>query len=298
MSKLLKYLIFTFATSYALQILSSHDLNVDNPSGLITFNYAVSMCMFMPTIGVLIARGSIREMGWNPRFGENIKPLLFVWLSPTVFQIVGSLCYFIVYPGDFDLSGIYLKETDPAAFEELKNSGGSYIGYVAREVFSSFTSFFVLPSVIMGMGEEIGWRGFMYPELKERFGRTKGRLLGGVIHGTWHFPLMLLIGYEYGYDYIGAPVFGLFVFCIFTVTTGIITDYIYEKSGSIWFAGMLHGTINSSFNPYMTMKGYYPDRTVLGPSNVGLIAVIPMALFAAGIIYFEKRRESMEYADF
>ena len=143
MSKLLKYLIFTFATSYALQILGSHDLNVDNPSGLITFNYAVSMCMFMPTIGVLIARGNIREMGWNPRFGENIKPLLFVWLSPTIFQIVGSLCYFIVYPGDFDLSGIYLKETDPAAFEELKNSGGSYIGYVAREVFSSFTSFFV-----------------------------------------------------------------------------------------------------------------------------------------------------------
>ena len=34
----------------------------------------------------------------------------------------------------------------------------------------------------------------MYPILKEYFGITKGRLVGGVIWGVWHWLIMLLAG--------------------------------------------------------------------------------------------------------
>ena len=50
----------------------------------------------------------------------------------------------------------------------------------------------------------------MMPHLKKQLGLLNGRLLGGVIWGVWHWPLMLLVGYEYGTNYLGAPVLGLF----------------------------------------------------------------------------------------
>ena len=41
----------------------------------------------------------------------------------------------------------------------------------------------------------------MMPHLKAQLGLLNGRLLGGVIWGVWHWPLMLLVGYEYGTNY-------------------------------------------------------------------------------------------------
>ena len=46
-----------------------------------------------------------------------------------------------------------------------------------------------LVNTFAALGEEVGWRGFLYPQLKARFGITAGRLIGGVIWGAWHFPL-------------------------------------------------------------------------------------------------------------
>ncbi len=51
-------------------------------------------------------------------------------------------------------------------------------------------------NMLFAVGEEAGWRGYMMPQLKERFGLLNGRLLGGVIWGVWHWPIMLLTGYD------------------------------------------------------------------------------------------------------
>ena len=39
---------------------------------------------------------------------------------------------------------------------------------------------------------------------------------------------MIFVGYEYGKDYIGAPVLGLFVFCLYTISMGIVSDFLLE----------------------------------------------------------------------
>ena len=60
----------------------------------------------------------------------------------------------------------------------------SYIletGLVAITLAPAINMFFAL-------GEEAGWRGYMMPRLKERFGLLNGRMLGGVIWGVWHWP--------------------------------------------------------------------------------------------------------------
>lgn len=289
MSKITKYLLFTFITSWIIQIIGCRDFNLESNAGMMSFSQAVSLCMFMPTLGAVFARANIRDMGWKPYFKNNIKPTLFAWLSPTVFMFAGAVFYFMVFPEDFDASGAILRDIDPHAFEEFEKSGSSYGVYIAKEIFYSLTSFYTCLAVVMGLGEEIGWRGFLFPELKTKFGRKKGVLLGGLIHGAWHFPLMLLTGYEYGEDYIGAPLLGLFAFCIFTVTTGIISDYLYEKSHSIWLPALFHGAANSTVSAFLLRTNEHFERSIFGPLYIGLISVIPMALFAASILYFENK---------
>ena len=39
-----------------------------------------------------------------------------------------------------------------------------------------------------GLGEELGWRGMMLPELARRHEVLTATLLIGVAHGLWHFP--------------------------------------------------------------------------------------------------------------
>lgn len=299
MSKITKYLLFTFITSWTFQIIGSHDFNLESTAGMISFSQSVSLCMFMPMLGAFFANANIRNMGWKPNFEKNVKTILFAWLMPTVFQIVGAAFYYIVFPEDFDNSGAVLREMSPSAFAEFEKSGSSYGVYIVKEIFYSLTSFYTFLAVFMGLGEEIGWRGFLFPELKKSLGRTKGVLLGGLIHGAWHFPLMLLVGYEYGKDYIGAPLLGLFAFCIFTVVTGIISDYLYEKSNSIWLPALFHGSVNSTINPYLLRGDEHLERSIFGPVSIGLISVIPMALFAAGILYTNfQSTDSMSETDF
>ena len=144
--------------------------------------------------------------------------------------------------------------------------------------------------MFFALGEEIGWRGAMYPYLKEKFGITKGRIVGGAIWGCWHWPVMILAGYEYGKDYLGAPVLGPIVFCLSTAAMGILLDYVYEKTGTIWMPSLMHGAINAfTIFAYMT-KPEYADKMILGPAHIGIISMIPLAALS-GIICIKKTRD-------
>ena len=81
----------------------------------------------------------------------------------------------------------------------LEASGISIPAYIAV---SSGASMLWAPwfNMFFAVGEEAGWRGAMYPILKERLG-IKGRIVGGII---WEVaPDHALTGYEYGTDYWG-----------------------------------------------------------------------------------------------
>lgn len=293
MSKFTKYIVFTFVVSWLIEVVGANDLNNGNTPGLMSFSYALSICMFMPAIGALIAKADFSKMGWIPKFDNNWKLILLAWFSPILFQIAGSFCYYNAFPEDLDLSGEFLKGIEPSAYKHFEESGSSLIGFVLKENFFSMTSFSFFISVIMGLGEEIGWRGFMFPELISGLGRTKGVLIGGIIHGVWHFPLICLVGYEYGTKYVGAPFLGPVVFCIFTVSTGIISYHLYERSKCIWLPAIFHGAENSIFG--IDYFGASKLHTIFGPCNVGLVSVFPIVVCAALILFFDVKRDSMVF---
>jgi membrane protease YdiL (CAAX protease family) len=235
-------------------------------------------------------------MGWKPRIRKNIRPILFAWFAPLLLTAAGAELYFLLFPQHVDLSGGYLSALGGAeALGQLKEQGISYPLYVLITAVSSIT-YAPLLNMIAALGEELGWRGFLYPQLKDRFGRTKGWLLGGVIWGAWHWPLIALIWYEYGAaagnsaGYAGAPVTGMLVFSVITAGLGVLHAWVYERSECIWLPALLHGAFNAAaalpLAVSMTNTGTY---RLLGPAPNGLLSGLPF-LIAAVLILRKRER--------
>ena len=243
--------------------------------------------MFVPFFGVLISGHPLKGMGWKPVFKGNIKIILFAWFAPAILTTLGALLYFLVFPQHFDLSGSYLIEAaGEEAVKQMEASGVSYPLYILSISVTCIT-YAPLINMIFGMGEEVGWRGFLYPQLKARFGRKTGWVIGGAVWGAWHWPVICLIGYEYGPEYFGFPVVGMLLFAVVTVALGIIADWTYEKTGCIWLPSLFHGAYNAAAT--VTIAVCTPgtgSARLLGPAPNGLLAGIP--LFAVALILFLK----------
>jgi len=289
-TQIAKYLIWTFALAYIAQA----GVGLLYRSGnAMAGQLLMAGMMFVPTLGVLLAGGKLSGMGWNPRIKRNIKPLLIGWFAPAILTLIGAVLYFLIFPGHFDLSGSFLIASGgKEALEQMEAQGMTYPMYVLISAIGSIT-YAPLMNMILGLGEEIGWRGFLYPQLKDRFGRRKGRILGGVIWGAWHWPVIWLIGYEYGSDYAGFPVVGMLLFCVFTVALGILCDWLYERSGSIWAPSLCHGAINAAATiPLAVCLADTASARLLGPAPNGLIAGLPLMALAAALLLYGKNGTS------
>ena len=284
-AQVVKFLLWTFGLAYLIQLGAAF---VANSGNLMLGRLIIAGMMVVPTLGVLLAGGSLRGMGWNPQLRRNWKSFLIAWFAPIALTAVGAALYFLVFPSHFDLSGSNLTAAvGEEALAQLEGQGLTYPLYVLISAVGGVT-YAPLINTVVALGEELGWRGFLYPQLKARFGRKTGRLLGGVIWGAWHWPLIWLTGYEYGAAYFGFPVVGMLLFCFITVGWGILHDRLYEKSGSIWVPALFHGAINAAATlPAAVCLADTGSARLLGPVPNGLLAGLPF-LIAAAMVYFRK----------
>ncbi|MFC1628656.1 type II CAAX prenyl endopeptidase Rce1 family protein [Gemmatimonadota bacterium] len=58
----------------------------------------------------------------------------------------------------------------------------------------SFVPFFVMLMITGGLGEELGWRGFMLPRIQARHNALVASLIVGILHGLWHVPMFFIEG--------------------------------------------------------------------------------------------------------
>ena len=279
----IKYLAWTFLIAWVLQVIAA----VLSRNGLAAVGQLLTaVVMFAPLLGVLLSGQPLSGMGWKPRLKGKIKILLAAWFLPALLTAVGAALYFVVFPGHFDMSGEYLvSAAGTDALEQLEAQGLTYPMYVLVSAAGCLT-YAPLVNMLLAAGEEAGWRGFLYPQLKAKFGKRKGRLIGGVIWGIWHWPLIWLIGYEYGTDYVGFPIVGMLVFCVFTTTAGILCDWLYEKSNCIWIPSIFHGAINAAGTvPLAVCIANTGSAVLLGPAPIGLLAGLPL-IICAGVLLF------------
>jgi len=290
------YIIFTFIIGWVLQIIGSVFANRGNQN---MFTLCLTAAMFAPFISTLIAGIPLRGMGWLPKLKGKMRYFFAALWLPAVFGILGGALYFAIFPERLDLTGKYLTEVGgEAVIEQMAAQGVTIPVYLAAVAIMSVT-YVPFINMFAALGEEVGWRGAMQPMLNERLGKVAGRIAGGVIWGAWHWPAMLLAGYEYGKEYFGAPFLGMAVFCLATTVMGVLLDAAYEKTGCIWIPSLGHGAINAFTIGIMVLDPAYTDQMILGPAPIGIISMIPALIFALFVLFggSKKQKTDVESAD-
>ncbi len=136
-----------------------------------------------------------------------------------------------------------------------------------------------ITNCVFALGEEIGWRGFLVPQLARLTDFTKVSLISGVIWSIWHYPLVIFANYN-----SGTPVwYGLICFTVMAVGISFGLSWIRLKSGSVWTAMLFHASHNlytqSVFNPLTRDTGI--TKFIIGEFGAALavIGVIVACIF-------------------
>jgi membrane protease YdiL (CAAX protease family) len=95
-----------------------------------------------------------------------------------------------------------------------------------------------MATILTGLAEEPGWRGFALPRLQARYSPLVASLILGIVWHLWHLPSML---FQPG----GLSMF--FLWGVATIVNGFILAWAYNSTGgSILIAALLHATQNTS----------------------------------------------------
>lgn len=129
------------------------------------------------------------------------------------------------------------------------------------------------------LGEEIGWRGFLVPELAKVVSFTGVGLISGLMWAAYHFPILIFADYN-----AGTPVWmGLSCFTIGVVAESFILAWLTLRSGSVWPAALLHGSHNlwvqSILTPLTSETG--PTKYIIDEFGFGLVITTVVGAFIA-----------------
>ena len=137
------------------------------------------------------------------------------------------------------------------------------------------------------IGEEIGWRGFLVPELAKKHSFPATAMITGFIWAIWHYPVILFA------DYHGASPAWFYV-PLLTIMLPLLSSvwtWLRLKSKSIWPGVFLHASHNTFIQQFFHPLTVNRNKTgyVAGEFGAALLVIsIAMA------IYFWRRRDEVE----
>ena len=301
--KVIIYTSVTLVLAWIIQsVVSVFFMNHQDMTGKTVFQVALAAMMFVPAVVAIIVNKGFKGFGWKPKFKGCGWLIPVCMLVPGIVAIAGAALFFLFFPRFLDFGGSYLI----AQGEQL---GVDYTAMLAQKgmtmktynIISVLSAFFYGPLINMfvALGEEVGWRGFLYPELNKKFNRVITWIIGGVIWAVFHFPCMAIAGYEYGFDYPGFPFVGWIVFTVCTIVLGAFEEMVYNKTKCIWYPALLHGAVNATSFIFMFLNANEPDVNkylILGPGFNGVISMIPMVILAVipGIVVMKKSKKETQ----
>jgi CAAX protease family protein len=125
------------------------------------------------------------------------------------------------------------------------------------------------------LGEEIGWRGFLVPELAKVVGFPGVGIISGLMWAAYHYPVLLFADYNAATP----PWYALSCFTIIVVADSFILAWLTLRSGSLWPAAIFHGShnlfIQSIFTPLTRDTG--PTKYIIDEFGIGLVVTITIA---------------------
>jgi membrane protease YdiL (CAAX protease family) len=268
------YLIILFAFSSFFYFLILHSGSLGYGRGMYVFGL-----MWCPALaGMLTLRlngRSIAELGW--KWGEN-KYQVRSWYIPLLYA---SVAYAIVWI--FRLGAFGNPEFYDSLAKSMHLGGPPWISVVLGIVLIG--TYGLVRSVCSALGEEIGWRGFLVPELSKTTSFTATSLISGVVWSLWHYPILI-----YGDYNAGTPTwYGLTCFTVLVIAISFVFAWMRLKSGSLWTGAILHGSHNLYIQGIFTPLTRNTGKTAWFIDEFG--CVLPLVTIAFAIYFWSKRRE-------
>ena len=206
-------------------------------------NWAIVL-MAAPTVGALLAR--------------FLGPAVIQWGRPSVALVVCLLASMLPlvfgYAGYRLTAAAGLINVDDAA---LSLALGGAAGAVAM-------------ASVTALGEEIGWRGFLWPLVRRRMTFIPASLVITAIWWAYHVPVILLGWYG---NLGGLPAFTVAIIG-FAAFVGVLTD----RSRSLWPSVLAHGAWNGLIATSFA-HSFTGNSVLLG--EFGWVAAISMLVLGA-----------------
>jgi len=125
--------------------------------------------------------------------------------------------------------------------------GGPPVDWSGLPPIYSVLPTFILLTMVTGIGEEIGWRGFLLPRLQARHNALVSSLIVGVVWAIWHIPLFFIKGnsqYDWGSQAGLLP--AILGFSALVIAWSIQFTWVFNNTkGSVLLAAVMHGAFNT-----------------------------------------------------
>jgi len=139
---------------------------------------------------------------------------------------------------------------------------------------ASLIPVFIIITLQAGLGEEIGWRGFVTPKLQTRFSGVTAVLIVGVVWSFWHLPLYFFPGGLQNNMWSAIGFLPTFLFyTVFLTASSVMYTWSYNKTGSLLIPILLHGSLN-------TTAWYF------GTADVPVVGMLPLVFLTVFIVIF------------
>lgn len=236
---------------------------------------------FFWTIPILQSLGIYKNNAFSSVFGLGV-------LFPLVVAVLLSMKAFggkglRDLASRFSLKGVHLKWYLISAFSFLVISLATLLIYsLLYGTPESIFHYFVISNYITTMPilllfaafEEVGWRGFALPILRNKFNALTASIILGAIWAVWHLPKLVSEGTTDSYSFI--------IILFFGILFSVFISWIYENSsGSITLAILTHAAGNAA------IYAISPDLlTKIGYNKPSVIYVIVLFVSIAAIVFF------------
>ncbi|MBK9603639.1 MAG: CPBP family intramembrane metalloprotease [Anaerolineales bacterium] len=268
------YVVFLFVLTLAAYYVSSAFSDSPEASLLIMWSPALAAIF-----ASMLTRRSLKAIGWDPR---PVKWLAAGWILPMLYAIPAYALVWFLGLGDIP---------NPTFLERARltlNMQASTNVSVIVAAFFFITLVNLIPAMVFSLGEEIGWRGFLVPELTQWVGFRNASLLSGMLWAVWHLPGVLSVGY----GAMGTPLwYRLVCFTTMVITTGVVMAWLRMKSNSIWPVVVMHALHNGLIQTFLDRITIDTGKTSYFASEFGA-AMLPFLFVLAW--YFWRRPLQVE----
>lgn len=133
-------------------------------------------------------------------------------------------------------------------------------GIPEEDLFAAIPIIFIINIFLGGpLAEDIGWRGYALPKLREKLDALSASLIIGVVWVLWHLPFFI---FPEGRSAVGG--IPLLWFGLMTIAWSVLFAWVYVNTESILMPVLFHAAVNTALG----------TLGVLGRTNGSLTSVI------------------------